>query len=195
MGKAVRPFRPRRHSATWVSMWRLLGACSTAWIITTSGRMLFSGCGTRRTTFWGWRMGGGGSQTWYWQRCRRLRSAALSTALRNIGTRLRFFRLSGWSRRRVTRLRRSTTRKEHALRQLTSKAVVSPEVVDIFSASGLKKPNVGILSDEFLEEVRRMKQRNLAVELLERLLKGEIRSRLANNIVQSRNSRSYCRGR
>jgi type I restriction enzyme R subunit len=73
--------------------------------------------------------------------------------------------------------------------------VVSPEVVDIFSASGLKKPNVGILSDEFLEEVRRMKQRNLAVELLERLLKGEIRSRLANNIVQSRNSRSYCRGR
>lgn len=76
--------------------------------------------------------------------------------------------------------------REHALRQLISKAVVSPEVVDIFSAAGLKKPNVGILSDEFLEEVRKMKQRNLAVELLERLLKGEIRSRLANNIVQSR---------
>ena len=72
------------------------------------------------------------------------------------------------------------------MRQIISKAIVSSEVIDIFSAAGLKKPNVGILSDEFLEDVRRMKHRNLAVELLERLLRGDIRSRFATNVVQSR---------
>ncbi|HEY4358998.1 MAG TPA: type I restriction endonuclease subunit R [Acidobacteriaceae bacterium] len=76
--------------------------------------------------------------------------------------------------------------REHALRQIVSKAVVSSEVIDIFSAAGLKKPNVGILSDEFLEDVRAMKHKNLAVELLERLLRGDIKSRFATNVVQSR---------
>ena len=76
--------------------------------------------------------------------------------------------------------------REHALRQIISRAVVSSEVIDIFSAAGLKKPNVGILSDEFLEDVRRMKQKNLAVELLQRLLKGEVKSRFATNVVQQR---------
>jgi type I restriction enzyme R subunit len=75
--------------------------------------------------------------------------------------------------------------KEHALRQIISRAVVSDEVIDIFSAAGLKRPDIGVLSDEFLEDVRHMKQRNLAVELLERLLKGEIRSRFKTNVVQS----------
>jgi hypothetical protein len=50
-------------------------------------------------------------------------------------------------------------------------------VVDIFDAVGLDKPNIGILDDEFLEEVRNLPERNLAVELLERLLEGEIKSR------------------
>jgi type I restriction enzyme R subunit len=75
--------------------------------------------------------------------------------------------------------------KEHALRQILSRAVVSDEVIDIFSASGLKRPDIGVLSDEFLEDVRHMKERNLAVELLERLLKGEIKSRFKTNVVQS----------
>jgi type I restriction enzyme, R subunit len=75
--------------------------------------------------------------------------------------------------------------KEHALRQIISRAVVSNEVIDIFSAAGLKRPDIGVLSDEFLEDVRHMKERNLAVELLERLLKGEIRSRFKTNVVQS----------
>ena len=75
--------------------------------------------------------------------------------------------------------------KEHALRQIISRAVVSDEVVDIFSAAGLKRPDIGVLSEEFLEDVRHMKERNLAVELLERLLKGEIRSRFKTNVVQS----------
>lgn len=75
--------------------------------------------------------------------------------------------------------------KEHALRQIISRAVVSEEVIDIFSVAGLKRPDIGVLSDEFLEDVRHMKERNLAVELLERLLKGEIKSRFKTNVVQS----------
>ena len=73
-----------------------------------------------------------------------------------------------------------------AIRQIISRAVVSDEVVDIFAAAGLKKPDISILSDEFLADVRGMPQRNLAVELLQKLLKGEIRSRGKRNVVQSR---------
>jgi type I restriction enzyme R subunit len=58
--------------------------------------------------------------------------------------------------------------------------------VDIFAAAGLKKPDISILSDEFLAEVRDMPQRNLAVELLQKLLKGEIKARRRRNVVQAR---------
>ena len=59
---------------------------------------------------------------------------------------------------------------DYAIRQIISKAVASDEVVDIFAAAGLKKPDISILSDEFLAEVHGMPQRNLAVELLRKLL-------------------------
>jgi type I restriction enzyme R subunit len=59
-------------------------------------------------------------------------------------------------------------------------------VVDIFAAAGLKKPDLSILSDEFLAEVRGMPQRNLAVELLRKLLAGEIKARSKRNVVQAR---------
>ncbi len=75
---------------------------------------------------------------------------------------------------------------DHAIRQIISKAVVSDQVVDIFAAAGLKRPDLSILSDEFLAEVRGMPQRNLAVELLQKLLKGEIRARSKRNVVQGR---------
>ncbi len=75
---------------------------------------------------------------------------------------------------------------EHAIRQIVSRAVVSEEVVDIFGAAGLKKPDISILSDEFLAEVRRMPQRNVAVELLRKLLSGEIKTRSQKNLVQAR---------
>jgi type I restriction enzyme R subunit len=75
---------------------------------------------------------------------------------------------------------------DHAIRQIISKAMVSDEVVDIFAAAGLKRPDISILSDEFLADVRGMPQRNLAVELLEKLLKGEIRIRSRRNVVQAR---------
>jgi type I restriction enzyme R subunit len=82
--------------------------------------------------------------------------------------------------------RRSDEQLDRAIRQIISKAMVSDEVVDIFAAAGLKKPDISILSDEFLAEVRGMPQRNLAVELLQKLLKGEIKLRSRRNIVQAR---------
>jgi len=75
--------------------------------------------------------------------------------------------------------------KEHALRQIISGALVSDEVIDIFATAGLNKPNIGILTDEFLDDVKHMEHRNLAVELLERLLKDDIKARFATNVVQS----------
>ena len=59
-------------------------------------------------------------------------------------------------------------------------------MVDIFAATGLKKPDISILSEEFLAEMRGMPQRNLAIELLQKLLKGEIRTRSRRNVVQAR---------
>jgi type I restriction enzyme R subunit len=75
---------------------------------------------------------------------------------------------------------------DYAIRQIISRAVVSDEVVDIFAAAGLKKPDISILSEEFLAEVRGMPQRNLAVELLRKLLAGEIKLRSRRNVVQAR---------
>jgi len=75
---------------------------------------------------------------------------------------------------------------DHAIRQIVSRAIASHEIVDIFSAAGLKKPDISILSDDFLAEVREMPQKNLAVELLAKLLKGEIRTRSRRNVVESR---------
>jgi type I restriction enzyme R subunit len=75
---------------------------------------------------------------------------------------------------------------DHAVRQIISRAVSPEGVIDIFAAAGLQKPDISILSDEFLAEVRGMPQRNLAVELLQKLLNGEIRTRGRKNVVQAR---------
>ena len=75
---------------------------------------------------------------------------------------------------------------DHVVRQLVSRAVASDGVVDIFAAAGLEKPDISILSEEFLAEVRGMPQRNLAVELLRKLLKGELAVRRRKNVVQAR---------
>ncbi len=83
--------------------------------------------------------------------------------------------------------RRSQEDLDHAVRQLISKAVTaSDEVIDVFTAAGLDKPDISILSDEFLAEVRGLKHKNVAAELLEKLLKDEIRCRAQRNVVQSR---------
>ena len=75
---------------------------------------------------------------------------------------------------------------DHAVRQIISRAVAPEGVIDIFAAAGLDKPDISVLSDEFLAEVRGMPQRNLAVEMLRKLLQGQIRSRSRKNAVQAR---------
>lgn len=76
---------------------------------------------------------------------------------------------------------------DQAIRQLVSKAVsAGDEVIDVFSAAGLKRPDISILSDEFLAEVQHLPHRNLAVELLEKLLRGEIKTRRRRSVVQAR---------
>jgi type I restriction enzyme R subunit len=75
---------------------------------------------------------------------------------------------------------------ETAIKQILSDAVVADEVVDIFDAAGIKKPDISILSDEFLAEVKGMKHKNLALELLKKLLNDEIKARQKTNIVQSK---------
>ena len=75
---------------------------------------------------------------------------------------------------------------DFAVRQIISQAVASEGVMDIFAAAGLEKPDISVLSEEFLAEVRGMPHRNLAVELLEKLLKGEVSTRRRKNVVQAR---------
>jgi type I restriction enzyme R subunit len=73
--------------------------------------------------------------------------------------------------------------RELAIRQIINSAMVSEDVADIFGAAGLDKPNIGILDDAFLAEVRNLPERNLAVELLDQLPEGEIKARFAGNVV------------
>jgi type I restriction enzyme R subunit len=73
-----------------------------------------------------------------------------------------------------------------AVRQIVSRAVASDQVIDIFSAAGLKTPDISILSDEFLAEVKELPHRNLAFEVLKKLLNDEIKARAKKNLVQSR---------
>ncbi|MCC5825468.1 type I restriction endonuclease subunit R [Alkalimonas sp.] len=90
------------------------------------------------------------------------------------------------TKRDISAKKRSDEEKEHAIRQIIGQAVVSDEVVDIFDAVGLEKPNIGLLDDDFLNEVRNLPGKNLAVELLERLLEGEIKTRFASNVIQQK---------
>ena len=75
---------------------------------------------------------------------------------------------------------------DHAVRQLVSQAIAPGEVIDVFAAAGLNKPDISILSEEFLAEVRDLPQRNLAIELLRKLLNDEIQTRARSSLVQSR---------
>jgi type I restriction enzyme R subunit len=75
---------------------------------------------------------------------------------------------------------------DHAVRQIVSRAIMTEGVVDIFTAAGLKRPDLSILSEEFLAEVRSLPLKNVAFELLRKLLDGEIRVRRRRNVVQAR---------
>lgn len=74
-----------------------------------------------------------------------------------------------------------------AIRQLVSKAITADTgIIDVFTAAGLAKPDISILDDRFLAEVRGLKHQNVAAELLEKLLKDELKVRSKRNLVQSR---------
>jgi len=75
---------------------------------------------------------------------------------------------------------------ETAIRQVIDKALVTDKVIDLFDAAGIKKPDISILSEEFLLEVKGMKHKNIAMELLKKLLNDEIKSRAKTNLVQSK---------
>ncbi|MFQ2176995.1 type I restriction endonuclease subunit R [Aeromonas veronii] len=90
------------------------------------------------------------------------------------------------TKKEVTRKKKTDEERDLAIRQIIGNAVVSGDVVDVFEAVGLDKPNIGLLDDEFLAEVRNLPERNLAVELLERLLEGEIKAKFATNLSQEK---------
>ena len=90
------------------------------------------------------------------------------------------------TKRDITAQRRTDAQRDEAIRQIIGNAVVSDQVVGIFDAVGLDKPNIGLLDDEFLAQVKNLPEKNLAVELLERLLEGEIKSRFGSNVVQEK---------
>lgn len=92
---------------------------------------------------------------------------------------------------RISKLRESIKKRsdeevETAIRQIISDALISTEVIDIFDVAGIEKPEISILSDEFLAELKDMPRKNLALELLRRLLNDEIKKRSAHNIIQSK---------
>jgi type I restriction enzyme R subunit len=76
---------------------------------------------------------------------------------------------------------------ETAIRQIVNQAVESTEVVDIFDAAGIKKPDISLLAEEFLQEIKEMKQKNLGLELLKKILNDEIKVRQKFNIVEGKN--------
>ncbi|MBI2192428.1 MAG: DUF3387 domain-containing protein [Planctomycetes bacterium] len=86
----------------------------------------------------------------------------------------------------VSESERTPDELESAIRQLVSRSVYSTEVVDIFAAAGLEKPDISILSDEFLAEVQQLPHRNLALELLKKLINDEIKTHMRKNVVQAR---------
>ena len=75
---------------------------------------------------------------------------------------------------------------ETAIRQVIDKALVTGEVIDVFDAAGIKKPDISILSEEFLLEVKNMKHKNIAMEVLKKILNDEIKARTRTNLVQSK---------
>lgn len=82
--------------------------------------------------------------------------------------------------------KKSTADRELAIQQIVSRAVISTEIIDIMKAAGIASPDISILSDEFLAEVRQTEKKNLAIEALKKLINGEVRSQSARNVTQSK---------
>ncbi len=107
---------------------------------------------------------------------------------KNLRTEIAFFSAikAAISKHTTIDKKHSEEEKRSALKQILDNAVVAQGVADIFSLAGLEKPNIGLLSDEFLEDVRNMQAKNLAAELLEKLLRDEIRANTRTNVVREK---------
>ena len=81
---------------------------------------------------------------------------------------------------------KSLAERELAIQQIVSRAVVSTDIIDIMQAAGIDRPDISVLSDEFLAEVREMEKKNLAIEALKKLINGQVRSQAQRNVTQSR---------
>jgi len=84
--------------------------------------------------------------------------------------------------------KKSSAERELAIQQLVSRAIISTEIVDIMKAAGLESPDISILSDEFLAEVRNSDKKNFAIEALKKLINGNVRSQSKRNVTQSKGS-------
>jgi len=113
--------------------------------------------------------------------------AGASDAARDIRDEVGFFQAIRAAMIKTTKSSgKSPAERELAIQQIVSRAVVSTEIVDIMKAAGIESPDISILSDDFLAEVRQMGTRNLALEALRKLINGEIRSQSKRNVVQSK---------
>lgn len=113
--------------------------------------------------------------------------AAASDAARDIREEVGFFQVIRAAMIKTTESGgKSPAERELAIQQIVSRAVISTEIVDIMKAVGIQTPDISVLSDEFLAEVRGMEKKNLALEALRKLLDGEIRSQSKRNVTQSK---------
>ena len=113
--------------------------------------------------------------------------AAASDAARDIREEVGFFQVIRAAMTKTTESGgKSPAERELAIQQIVSRAVISTEIVDIMKAAGIQSPDISVLSDEFLAEVRGMEKKNLALEALRKLLNGEIRSQSKRNVTQSK---------
>ena len=113
--------------------------------------------------------------------------AAASDAAREIREEVGFFQaIRAAMVKTSTSGGKSLAERELAIQQIVSRAVVSTEIVDIMKAAGIQSPDISVLSDEFLAEVRDMERKNLALEALRKLINGEIRSQSKRNVTQSK---------
>jgi type I restriction enzyme R subunit len=114
--------------------------------------------------------------------------AAASDAAREIRDEVGFFQAirSALVKSTASSTGKSSAERELAIQQLVSRAVVSTEIVDIMKAAGIKTPDLSILSDDFLTEVRQLDKKNLALEALRKLIDGEVRSQSKRNVTQAK---------
>jgi type I restriction enzyme, R subunit len=85
-----------------------------------------------------------------------------------------------------TKTKKTKAEVDMAIQQIVSRSVISTEIVDVLQAVGLESPDISILSDEFLEEIQGLEQKNLALEALRKLINGQVRSRLKTNVVEGK---------